>query len=118
VLRAEQGWCLECGLAARTRLHPPPRWRIPIATTLVLLALLAAGISLALVALLDNKQTATPAATVTVPATTPGAPTTSAPATTVPQTTTPSTTTPGSVPSATVPPVTVPGSALPPKTTP
>jgi hypothetical protein len=119
VLRPEQSWCLECGLAARTRIHPPPSWRVPIATTLVVLALLAAGISLALVALLDTTPARTPAATVTVPATT-GAttpqtlttPTTATPpASTVPQT--PSA---PSVPGA--PPLQIPGTPGPSSTTP
>lgn len=112
VLEAEQAWCVECGLAARTRIHPPPSWRMPFATTLVLLVLLVAGISLALVALLDTTPaTSTPAAaTATAPATVPA---TTAPAATVPQTapvTPPAT---SSVPSSTVPPMPVPGSALP-----
>lgn len=128
VLRAEQDWCLECGLAARTRIHPPPSRRVPIATLCVVLVLLAAGISLALVALLDTTPAPTPAATVTAPATTTaGTPqtlttpkTATSPASTIPQTpTVPSTTTPGipSVPSTGVPPLPTPGSALP-QTTP
>ncbi|MGB2710200.1 MAG: hypothetical protein WBC33_01700, partial [Conexibacter sp.] len=105
-LRAEQGWCLECGLAARTRIHPPPNWRLPIAATLVALALLAGGIAFALVALLDEREPTPAAATVTVPApeaTTPSGTTT--PATATPTTATPSpTTTPAPV-------TTVPGGA-------
>jgi hypothetical protein len=91
-----QSWCLECGLAARTRVHPPPSWRLPIAITAVLLALLAAGIAVALVTLLDTPESAPPPATVTVPAssTATTVPTTPAPAATVPTTpTTPSATT-------------------------
>jgi hypothetical protein len=72
-LADEQGWCLECGLAARTRVHPPPNWRLPVLATVVALALLAAGIAVALVALLGNGTTAAPAGTtITVPAGTPG----------------------------------------------
>lgn len=38
-----QGWCLECGAAARTRIVPTPaRWRL-FAVILVLAALLALG---------------------------------------------------------------------------
>lgn len=70
-LRDDQAWCLECGLAARTRIHPPPGWRGPIVATLLALALLAAGISLALVALLDEPEPTPAPTTVTVPATTP-----------------------------------------------
>lgn len=104
-LRDEQAWCLECGLAARTRVHPPPGWRLPIVATLVALTLLAAGIAVALVALLDEPE-ATPApATVVVPAATPEA----AP----PVVTTPST---GTTPATTVPPVsTAPGGAAAPE---
>lgn len=102
-LREDQSWCLECGLAARTRVHPPPSWRLPVILTCVLLALVAAGIAIGLAALLDTGSHATPAATtVTVPAATAPATTPTAPATTVPTT---------SVPQATVPttPVPAPG---------
>jgi hypothetical protein len=72
-LADEQGWCLECGLAARTRVHPPPNWRAPILATVVALALLAAGIAVALVALLGDGNSPAPAGTtITVPAGTPG----------------------------------------------
>jgi chitinase len=75
---------------------------MPIALTAVLLALLAAGIAVALVTLVDTPESAPPPATVTVPAastpaTTPPAtsvPTTTSPAATVPTTTSPATTTP------------------------
>lgn len=112
-LRSDQAWCLECGLAARTRVHPPPNWRLPIALTLLLLALLAAGIAFTLVALLDEREAAPAATTVTVPAPAPAAttpPVTTPPATTVPQTPT--------VPGATTTPTTtVPGAASTPGTT-
>jgi ribosomal protein L37E len=29
-IEADQGWCLECGLAARTRLARTPNWRTPL----------------------------------------------------------------------------------------
>lgn len=104
VLPDEQSWCLECGLAARTRVHPPPNWRAPIALTCVLLALLAAGIAVALVTLLDTPETTPAATTVTAPAAAPPA----APAATVPATpTAPTTTT--TVPGATTPTATTPG---------
>lgn len=86
-LRDEQAWCLECGYAARTRVHPPPSWRLPIAMTLVLLALLAAGIVLGLVTLLDRQDAPAPATTVTVPAAAPPATTVTVP--TVPTVPTP-----------------------------
>lgn len=111
-LRNDQGWCLECGLAARTRIHPPPSWRLPVLVTCALLALLAAGIAVTLVTLLDTPE-ATPApATVTVPATAPPAAT--VPPVTTPPVTTPTTTVPGTAPPATSTPTT----PAPPGTTP
>jgi len=99
-LREDQSWCIECGFAARTRVHPPPNWRAPVILTCVLLALVAAGIAIGLAALLDNgSQTAPTATTVTVPAATAPATTPTAPETTAPETTVPTT----SVPQATVP---------------
>jgi hypothetical protein len=112
-LREDQSWCLDCGLAARTRVHPPPSWRMPIALTAVLLALLAAGIAVALVTLLDTRESAPPATTVTVPAAS-APPATNTPATSVPTTTpgmtTPTTTMPsgGTTPST----FTIPGTRI------
>lgn len=107
-LREDQSWCLECGLAARTRVHPLPNWRLPVILTCVLLALVAAGIAIGLAALLDNGSQATPAATtVTVPAATAPATTPTAPATTVPTT---------SVPPATIPTTPAPGAQTVPRT--
>lgn len=97
----EQAWCLECGLAARTRVHPPPSWRVPIALTCVVLALLAAGIAVALVTLLDTPETAPAPTTVVVPAAS------TPPATTVPTTTTPAATAP-TVPTTSTPTTTTP----------
>ena len=118
-LREDQSWCLECGLAARTRVHPPPSWRLPIVLTCVLLALLAAGIAVALVTLLDTPESTPPPATVTVQATaptTPAAPVPTTPAT-VPTTSVPTTSVPTtSVPSATTPTKTTPSGATTPKT--
>lgn len=115
LLPDEQSWCLECGLAARTRVHPPPSWRTPIALTAVLLALLAAGIAVALVTLLDTPESAPAPTTVTVPAasspaTTPAA--TVPPVATVPTTTVPATTTP-TVPTSSVPRTTTPAATTP-----
>jgi hypothetical protein len=109
-LRGDQSWCLECGLAARTRIHPPPSWRMPVLVTCVVLALLAAGIAVALVALLDKPQATPTATTVTVPAT---APATTTPAATVPTATTPLATAPTTVPTTTVPTVTTPAVTTP-----
>ncbi len=46
-LARDQEWCLECG-TARTIIHRPPDWRIPVAIvgTVVLLALLGLAIAL------------------------------------------------------------------------
>jgi len=115
LLPDEQSWCLECGMAARTRIHPPPSWRLPIALTAVLLALLAAGIAVALVTLLDTPESAPPPATVTVPAAT-APPAASTPATTVPTTISPAATTP-TVPTTTTPTVTTPTTATTPGAT-
>ncbi len=109
-LRDDQSWCVECGLAARTRIHPPPSWRMPVLLACLVLALLAAGIAVALVTLLDKPQTTPPAATVTVPATAPAATT---PATTVPTATTPLTTATTTVPTTTTPAVTTPTTTTP-----
>lgn len=115
-LRDDQGWCLECGLAARTRIHPPPSWRVPVILTCLALALLAAGIAVALVTLLDTPESTPAPATVTVPAATAPAattPTATAPAD-VPQATVPTTTTPTvTTPAATTPTTTTPGAATP-----
>ncbi|HMJ01896.1 MAG TPA: hypothetical protein VK506_03085 [Conexibacter sp.] len=118
-LRDDQAWCLECGLAARTRVHPPPSWRAPVIATVVALALLAAGIAFALVALLDDPERTPAPTTVTVPAATPPPATTPPAATTPvtpPPTTTPGATTPSTTPGATTP--TTPGATTPSTTTP
>lgn len=105
-LHDDQGWCLECGLAARTRIHPPPSWRVPVVLTCVALALLAAGIAVTLVTLLDTPESTPAPATVTVPAATtpPATPTTSTPTTTAPAATAPTT----SVPTTAAPESTAP----------
>jgi len=109
-LREDQSWCVDCGLAARTRVHPPPSWRMPIALTAVLLALLAAGIAIALVTLLDTPESAPPATTVTVPSA--ATPTTSTPTTSVPTATTPGATV-SPVPTTPAPAATTPGTTTP-----
>jgi hypothetical protein len=119
-LREDQDWCLECGLAARTRVHPPPGWRLPIAATLLVALLAAAGIAFGLAAIFDKQHTTLPAATVTTPATTTG-PTATAPSTlttpTVPTTTTGASTFPGAstatTPTTVTPATVVPGTRTP-----
>ncbi len=112
-LRDDQGWCLECGLAARTRVHPPPSWRLPVVLTCLALALVAAGIAVALVTLLDRPESTPAPATVTLPAATTPATT---PTATVPTATTPTTptVTGTTVPTTPAPPAaTTPGATTP-----
>lgn len=85
----DQSWCTECGLAARTRLAPVPRWKAPlIAAGAIGLAAIGTLIVAFLVVTADNAPlpttaTAAPApvvATTTLPtvptvATTPTTPT-------------------------------------------
>jgi hypothetical protein len=83
-LEDDQEWCLECG-AARTLIHRPPDWRIPVATVGMLILLVVAGFAIALVNLSHrtNVATAAPAAAATTVAA--GAPTpAAAPAATAP----------------------------------
>jgi hypothetical protein len=103
-VEGEQSWCLECGLAARTRLSRSPNWRAPLVVAGAIgLAAIVALVVAFLVLTGDNAPlpttaapaatappvdtvptTTVPAATATTPATTPTAPgvTTTAPATT------------------------------------
>jgi hypothetical protein len=78
----DQSWCLECGLAARTRLARTPDWRTPlVAAAAIGLAAIVALIIAFLILTSDNAPlptTAAPATTVT----------TAAPVTTTPATTT------------------------------
>jgi uncharacterized iron-regulated membrane protein len=75
-LRDDQEWCLECG-AARTLIHRPPDWRIPVAIAGTIILLVVAGFAIALINLSKRTNAATaaaPAAATTV------APTATAPA--------------------------------------
>jgi hypothetical protein len=110
---ADQAWCLECGLAARTRLARTPNWRAPlVAAGVIGLAAIVALVVAFLVLTGDN--TPLPV-TATTPATTPAAvpPATTTPA--VPAVTTPASTTP-TTPATTTPPPTT--TTVPPATTP
>lgn len=104
-VESDQAWCLECGLAARTRLARTPNWRTPlVAAGAIGLAAIVSLVVAFLVLTGDNAPlptTAAPAAGTTVPATT-----TAAPVTTVP--TTPGTPTMPVVPAETVATVPVP----------
>jgi hypothetical protein len=76
----EQAWCIECGLAARTRLAPAPNWRAPlIAAAAIGLAAIVALVVAFLVLTGDNAPLPQ-----TVPAT--AAPADTVPAATVPAT--------------------------------
>ena len=76
-LHDDQEWCLECG-AARTLIHRPPDWRIPVAIAATILLLVVAGFAIALI----NLSSRTNAATASAPAATTTAAPTPAPATT------------------------------------
>ena len=111
-VRGDQGWCLDCGLAARTRMAPAPDWRVP--------TLVAGGIGLAaIVALIvafvvftGHNQPVAPASTAPVTPTPAELDTTTVPATTVPGSTAPAATTP--VTPAPAPTPTAPAATAPP----
>jgi hypothetical protein len=94
-LTPDQDWCLQCGLAARTRLAPTPDWRLPLVAAIVAALLGAGGLAFAFVKLTSDDgpvtTTTTPAATTTTPAatttTTTTTATTTAPSTTATETT-------------------------------
>lgn len=120
-VRGDQSWCVECGLAARTRLAHAPNWRTPlIAAGAIGLAAIVALVVAFLVLTGDNAPlpttTAAPpvAATPTTTTPTPATPTTPAgpaPTTVTATPTTATTTTTATVPPATVPATTVPTTA-------
>jgi hypothetical protein len=66
-LPPEQDWCLQCGLAARTRLAPTPDWRVPLAAAIAAALLGAGGLAFAFVQLTSDDG---PVTTTTAPATT------------------------------------------------
>jgi SPOR domain len=88
-LHDDQEWCLECG-AARTLIHRPPDWRIPVAIAATILLLVLAGFAIALTNLSKhtNATTASTPAAAAAPTAIP-APTApagqTAPATTAPK---------------------------------
>lgn len=123
VVGPEQDWCLQCGLAARTRLAPTPPWQLPVVAlaTLATIAVLALGVAFVIITG-DDENPATTTAPATAPAATPPVPaptaTATTPTATTPPTTTPSTTTTTTRPRTTAPPpppppaTTTPGPAL------
>jgi hypothetical protein len=73
-IEPEQDWCLQCGLAARTRLAPTPDWRIPLAAAIAAALLGAGGLAFAFVELTSDDgpvTTTTTSTTTTSTATTP-----------------------------------------------
>ncbi len=69
----DQEWCLECGAAVRVRIRPAPDWRPPLAIVAGVVALVAVGFVIALVALSNtaNRSVAgTPASSPAAPAAT------------------------------------------------
>ncbi len=60
-LAAEQSWCTECGLAARTRLAPAPRWRVPLAGAGGAGLLALAALIVAFVVITANNDNSVPA---------------------------------------------------------
>jgi hypothetical protein len=50
-LAPDQEWCLECGAAINVPIRPAPDWRAPLAIVAVVVALVAVGFVLVLVAL-------------------------------------------------------------------
>lgn len=113
VVGPDQDWCLECGLAARTRLAPTPPWQLPVAVlaTLSALAVLALGVAFVIITGDDEgPATTTPTApAATTPTTTP--PPVPPPAATTPPATTPTTTT-TTTPTTTTQPRTTPPPGL------
>lgn len=115
-----QDWCLECGLAARTRVAPAPRWRVPLIAAALVAALALAAMAAAFVDLTEDPPPPLPQtapAPQAPPVTTPPATTAPPPATTAPSTTTqpPAATgaTPGAGSGGAVAPESPPGGAAP-----
>lgn len=51
---ADQEWCLECG-AARTLIHRPPDWRVPVAVIATVIGLVLAAFVIALIELSGSR---------------------------------------------------------------
>lgn len=108
-VEGEQAWCLECGLAARTRLAPAPNWRAPlVAAGAIGLAAIATLVVAFLVLTGDNAPLPTTAAPAPAPATAPPPAATTAPATAPSVPTVPGTTPTVPVPTAATPTVPTP----------
>lgn len=98
----QQDWCLQCGVAARTRLVPTPNWRLPVATLLVTAALALAALAVAFVTLTDDDPVI-PAATTAPPTTVTETPVVPETASTLPTVTTPPSTTAPAIPTTPAP---------------
>jgi uncharacterized OB-fold protein len=49
-LADDQEWCFRCG-AARTLIHPPPDWRVPVAVIAAVVVLVLVAVAIALIEL-------------------------------------------------------------------
>ncbi len=65
-LAPDQEWCFQCG-AARTVIHRPGNWRVPVALVALVVALVLAGLAIALVNLSNEANRAAATTTVTAP---------------------------------------------------
>jgi len=102
-IAADQSWCTECGLAARTRVAPVPSWRTPLIAAGVLGAAAIIALIVAFVVITDNNAPV-PTTAVTAPAPQAAAEGPVTTTTTVPAaTTSPVTTAPAATPTVTVP---------------
>jgi hypothetical protein len=95
-LAPDQDWCLECGAGVRIRIRQAPDWRVPVVIVAGVLALVAVGFVLVLVALSNGADRSVAGAAAAPPA--------PAPAAKAPETTTPAaaTTTPTTPAAATI----------------
>lgn len=122
-VQGDQSWCVECGLAARTRLARAPNWRTPlVAAGAIGLAAIVALVVAFLVLTGDNAPVPTTTAAPPVaaaPATPTPTPTVTTTATVAPPaTTTPTVTATPPATTAAIPPATVPTTTVPTTTTP
>jgi hypothetical protein len=66
-LPPDQDWCVECGLAARTRLAPTPNWRRPLLAAVAVAVIAVVALTVAFFALTGNDNPV-PSATTAAPA--------------------------------------------------
>src|SRR3954453_22599359 len=94
----DQEWCLACGAAAGTEVVEAEGWRVPLYLGGGLVALAIIGVILAIVALSNQKEEATPTPTPSAVASIPPATVTPLPSTPTPGVTPLPTTDPGTTP--------------------